>query len=576
MVKSKLLSAIFASLILFTSIGFTIPQANANFEPYQKTFIVTGYYSPLPDQEFYVTGSLASDKRLNGNGTNGADGTPVYNGMIAAPGIYSFGTGINCPGIINGQIHDRGGAIVKAGVRSNAHDRLDFWFGQGEEALTAALIWGKRTLTCTVYPPEYDMGSQFVYRPEGDLSEYTKELLKRKAIPTQYYTPIQNNYQPGIPEIYKQRLTELGYNPDDKAARIAFQLRHGLIESADDKVAGNFGPGTQKTLDLIYQKAAEYAPQEGLEEGNIHAGVRVLQETLMKFGYLAAEPTAIFGPQTKAALIQFQLDKGVIDSAAHPAAGTVGPGTAQAFRNLALAEGKINDEDNNQIAILKAEENERLLLTQAEELAKNIPTDKEAEESTLDPYQAALRILGQEWIRDHSDQEEGSSGGSSEEAAAPLKVVLGEQKGQSVQVALSTFKDDKSFQNVKEKLSPIVNPFGHHLQLGSVHPEVRKIQKLLKENGYFEGEVITDFFGPQTKKAVTRFQVDFQVIESISSPGAGIIGPKTLRSLNALHYQQEFSQPEEVTDHIRAPAVNPDDLEIAMPLQQALKDSSQS
>ena len=106
-----------------------VPQAEASFEPYQKTFIVTAYYSPLPGQSFYVTGSLASDKRLNGNGTHGADGTPVYPGMIAAPGTYSFGTRVSCPGYIDGEIHDRGGAIVKAGERGYAHDRLDFWAG---------------------------------------------------------------------------------------------------------------------------------------------------------------------------------------------------------------------------------------------------------------------------------------------------------------------------------------------------------------------------------------------------------------------------------------------------------------
>ncbi len=59
---------------------------------YVQNFIITAYYSPLQGQEHYVTGSYAGDIYLNGNGTNGADGTEVYPGMIAAPKKYAFGT----------------------------------------------------------------------------------------------------------------------------------------------------------------------------------------------------------------------------------------------------------------------------------------------------------------------------------------------------------------------------------------------------------------------------------------------------------------------------------------------------
>jgi hypothetical protein len=58
------------------------------------TFIVTAYYSPLPGQSFYLKGNFEAEKRLNGNGTHGASGKPVFAGMIAAPKSYSFGTQI--------------------------------------------------------------------------------------------------------------------------------------------------------------------------------------------------------------------------------------------------------------------------------------------------------------------------------------------------------------------------------------------------------------------------------------------------------------------------------------------------
>ena len=75
--------------VLAESDGFE--QGDFNY-PYTHTFTISAYYSPLACQDRYATGSYRGDIRLNGNGTNDADGTPVYPGMIAAPKLYSFGT----------------------------------------------------------------------------------------------------------------------------------------------------------------------------------------------------------------------------------------------------------------------------------------------------------------------------------------------------------------------------------------------------------------------------------------------------------------------------------------------------
>jgi hypothetical protein len=93
--------------------------------PYNQTFIISAYYSPLPGQNKYITGSYKGDIRLNGGGIHGADGTNVYPGMIAAPKGYTFGTKMTIPGLGTVAVHDRGGAIVHSGVRKNAYDRLE-------------------------------------------------------------------------------------------------------------------------------------------------------------------------------------------------------------------------------------------------------------------------------------------------------------------------------------------------------------------------------------------------------------------------------------------------------------------
>lgn len=116
----------------------------------KKEFIITAYYSPLPNQNFYLKGNYDAEKVLNGNGTNGASGKPVFTGMLAAPKTYAFGTKIVFEGLGAGIVEDRGGAIVTAGERGQVYDRIDIWMGQGESGLRRALIWGRRKVTGTL------------------------------------------------------------------------------------------------------------------------------------------------------------------------------------------------------------------------------------------------------------------------------------------------------------------------------------------------------------------------------------------------------------------------------------------
>jgi 3D (Asp-Asp-Asp) domain-containing protein len=103
---------------------------------YERIIRVTGYYSPLPDQVKFATGSYRGDIILNGRGIMGSDTTPVYIGMAAGPPHMEFGTNViiedlgkfNLPKIYT--IHDRGGAIKG--------NRLDIWVGKGEQAMKKA------------------------------------------------------------------------------------------------------------------------------------------------------------------------------------------------------------------------------------------------------------------------------------------------------------------------------------------------------------------------------------------------------------------------------------------------------
>lgn len=113
----------------------------------ERTFTVTAYYSPEVDQIFYYKPSFQEEVILNGEWYTGASGKTVFNGMLAGPATYPFGSVIYFPWLWVGEIADRGGAIVLSGERGQHADRIDIWMGRGEEWLIRALTFGKKTMT---------------------------------------------------------------------------------------------------------------------------------------------------------------------------------------------------------------------------------------------------------------------------------------------------------------------------------------------------------------------------------------------------------------------------------------------
>lgn len=248
--------------------------------PYTKPFILSAYYSPLPCQNRYATGSYQGDIRLNGSGVNGADGTPVYPGMVAAPRDYGFGTKLDIPGIGITAVHDRGGAIVNANVRNNAHDRLDIWMGYGDKGLNRALQWGKRTLDVTVYgvnnsireqvllgdyspseavPNECDPSAPVTYVSNNTVIEYKVDLSEVKS--TDDFT--QNLYaglsgdevarlQKKLADLNLYRAELSGrFDSLTKHAVFKFQQSQSIVGDADTIGAGVFGPQTRERMNEI-------------------------------------------------------------------------------------------------------------------------------------------------------------------------------------------------------------------------------------------------------------------------------------------------------------------------------------
>ncbi len=87
-----------------------------------------------------------------------------------------------------------------------------------------------------------------------------------------------------------------------------------------------------------------------------------------------------------------------------------------------------------------------------------------------------------------------------------------------------TFPDGENIVETKTTIKTF--NFTHFLTLGSVGTEVRELQTLLKNLGYFTYPAITGYYGSVTKEAVKKFQIKYG-IEPV-----GYVGPKTRLKLN--------------------------------------------
>ncbi len=310
----------------------------------KRMFTVTGYYSPLPNQNFYVTGSYEGDIRLNGHGVRGADGTPVFPGMIAAPSSYRFGTKVCLPNFGCGQVHDRGGAIVEKGGRNIArHDRLDLWLGYGEEGLARALELGLWHTEGTIYAAGAPVEVAVNFKAATPISKILDLPIIREFSENLY----AGNNGEAVKEL-QQALQDLSHYDGEidgvysEAVRLAvleFQLDNFVVESASSQGAGGFGPKTRESLSRTLhdfetqQRLAEkwvgFEFDKNMARGKRDIAVIKLQEILVQQEFLDHAPTGYFGKLTEKALTEFQIANGIVQSAHANGAGNLGPKTRE-------------------------------------------------------------------------------------------------------------------------------------------------------------------------------------------------------------------------------------------------------
>lgn len=509
----------------------------------ERTLVVSAYYSPLPGQIKYVTGSYAGDIRLNGNGTNGADGTEVYPGMLAAPKTYAFGTQVEIPGLGIGTVNDRGGAIKAF----NDFDRIDVWMGSGDEGRIRAMNWGMRRINGKVYPPGSGLNN-YIY--------FSNVLIPMEPVHTLTAGFGTGDKGPEITKI-QEALVKIGKSDSSKVTGIydedtlnqifEVQKKANIVSSWKDFGAGYFGA---KTRDLLEKELAKITKPKtesiykanncgqkfcyDLIAGDSGKDVTNLQIELKKLGFYTNEATGQYDKDLTQAVLDFQISQGILSSNTDMGAGNFGPktrtrlsqilesgGISVPIEILVVSSGGTGGNDFF-IEDLAVNSSGGEVLRLQKFLAEGGYYDGEIgglfSNSTL---QGVLRFqLEQNLIASAEDENAGIFNLVTRKKAN--EIVLKQGLG-------TTILQEIAFEQIP--LDVLVGRLTvDTLSPGEKNENVLILQNILTKLGFLENTQ-TSYYDNATKQALIDFQVYNKIISSKDSFGAGFFGKKTLEKM---------------------------------------------
>ena len=329
---------------------------------YKKVFKVSAYYSPIKGQKFYYKGNYYSEIKLNGRWIRGASGKLVFNGMLAAPKSYKFGTKIYFPALHGvGQVEDRWQAIVHAWQRSEKYDRIDIWVGRGEQALMRALSFGKKTLVGYVCPANKNLKVWFDYSKFPVYDNFFQKTLWGVGLYIWRKDPWVKTLQVYLKQLWFFHYQPTGYfGKITKTAVTNFQKSYGI----QTRWWWYFGPKTRAKLkEILKQKWLLTYPQKTfpkvlvadpnqdkkkeiekelsilkrwLWKGYHTYEVKILQKYLKQLGYYDGPVNGFYNDETLKAVSKFQIDNWIISSMDSYAAWWFWPKTRQIFKQIVL------------------------------------------------------------------------------------------------------------------------------------------------------------------------------------------------------------------------------------------------
>lgn len=457
-------------------------------------YLVSAYYSPLEWQDFYLHGSYADEVKMNGAGKTTASGQPVRIGAIAAPREWPYNTRVHIKQNItikwvtydfdfHGTILDRGGAIHSA----SKLPRLDIYMGKWQEGLCRAINFGVQTV----------------------------------------YVEFDNNTS--IPDT-----------------------------SSFDNMPGNCSNPNNETVPLASGIKQPFDPfTMPIWSGSAIEDIKTVQKLLARVNAYTWPINGLYNEALTDAVFRFQQANGIVKQKTDDGAGTYGPKTRAMLK--ALLSGELNKTTNTTAVNTNTATPETPSNTNTTpDITTNLTPEQNTNElGDVRELQTQLKDLGyfkydvdgiynkrlvdalygfqlaKNIVTGEEDPGAGYYGPVTKSALAEsyasytarkseianLEVALSE-----AQATLNTLRDKKKleFINMMKKIPTA--------KIGQVHPEIRTLQKKLKELGYMDHKD-TAIFGEITKAALAKYQFDLKVIDSLSSQYAGVLGNQTREAI---------------------------------------------
>jgi len=538
-----------------------------NTFPYKKPFAITAYYRPVPGQQHYATGSYEAETRLNGD-MHSADGTVVYPGMVAAPKSYPFGMKMYIPGVGIVAVHDRGGAIVEVGKKSQEYDRLDIWMGVGDKGLERALAWGKRIKEVIVYGAD-DSIKEEVYLEDYTLDEHalastgavSYNVKKYNLFPKDIWYGGKGDDVKKLQNImaqleYFDQKQDGYYGKTTREAVFEFQKENDVVSSWDENGAGHTGPQTRWKLELTYNAFnKEKFPRSGIRKGNKDPeNIKLLQKILAALGY-KVDVTGEFDDQTETSVTMFQIDHGVLSTTASFGTGVFGPQTRKMFIKKYLVEIVSGENKENQPNIVPTgatvedplekdlqlgDRGSNVKALQKELIAMNYLKIKPTgyfgvlTKHAVFKFQQAMKLVDNE-NKSYAGIFGPVTRGKLNQIIAErgyTKRMIAEKSAQSMIAAAQNTSSTVPQIAISAPQMFEVDSITDEIDYGEDGNRVKNLQKVLQKLGYFKSGLISGYFGDETKQAVLRFQKDKGIVSSESDTGAGRVGPTTKDVLN--------------------------------------------
>lgn len=491
------------------------------------TYVISAYYSPVPGQSRYATGTYEGDIRLNGGGVMTASGTPVsaaQGAFVAGPPCMPFGTQLDIEGLGTHQVLDRGGAIKG--------NRLDIWMGYGDVGLKNALTWGKRTVFVSVNG-QTGTPSNFSF----DIGKDSLKTYQVTSAQDPYVFPRDLAFGDTGEDVARlqQILKDLAfykydvsgaYDNNTKLAVESFNIANGVIKPSNVNETGRFGSTSVASLKFaVVQNREKYFKDmatRNLGRGSKGEDVKKLQELLLSLG-LINSITGVYDAETVKAVLAFQIAEGVLKSESDQGAGYFGPMTQIAFDKVVLsmsspATGSKNLKSlasNSEVSLASMSVDTMITqslqegssgeeVTKLQQILKDLNLLRIEPSGYFGPLTAHAVFKFQQrvgLITSNTDQTAGFVGPATRNELN--KYINNKNK------IVTSIKSNLSLVSL-ESSSTATNEFqfDSDLKVGSTGIQVEELQKFLKKKGYFSGQLITDYFGPVTKSALIKFKQD--------------------------------------------------------------------